>query len=301
MTIDLETLRRTVNQDAASQTTSRPAQRQSSEGSSSIIEVAARWIKRGFVVLFVVSVAIALISLKSGPMSSKPSGSVADSSSTSSRSANELPGRLSVDEVAQAAHESIDEVLSIAHNGNNSDIQSAARQAGRTFDFSPYHPPRDRNRGRTLNEQALSAFYESRDPQRAYDIQRKAFDADPLSAEIAGNLAIYAFRIGHYSEASSYVLYALSLRRPAGRSGRTTDWATLAAIKAATGDVAGARDALYVTLAIAPDVEARCTSAKQSVNNTYGPVLRDATEAMFRRIQEQSLSQGAACATPIQW
>jgi hypothetical protein len=197
MAMDLETLRRTVNQDAASQTTSRPAQRHPSEGSPSFIEVAARWIKRGFVVLFVVSVAITLISHKSGPTSSKPSGSVADSSSTSSRSANELPGRLSVDEVAQAAHESIGEVLSIAHNGNDSDIQSAARQAGRTFDFSPYHPPRDRKLGRTLNERALSAFYGRRDPQQAYDIQRKAFDADPLSVEALLKTAWVTELIGH--------------------------------------------------------------------------------------------------------
>ncbi|MGF6635236.1 hypothetical protein [Paraburkholderia sp. MM6662-R1] len=300
MAIDPRIIRPVVKADVAAQAARSSAVRDSSRNAASMFATALRGIKVTLAVVALVFIAGLILAYKSRPTTSVPSADHSDKP-TSTQSASDVPARPSPDQVAQSANESISQVLAIARNGDSSEILQAARQAGRTFDFSPYHPQLKWKLARKLDKKALSAFYEGSDPKSAYGIQLKAFDADPLDTEIAGNLAIYAFRTGRTAEARMYVLYALSLPRPLRRSGRTADWATLAAIDAAAGDAADARAALYVTLAIAPDVKVRCKSAKDSVNNIYGPVLRDATEAMFERIRDQSLSEDEECATPIQW
>ncbi|ALK33044.1 hypothetical protein [Burkholderia plantarii] len=208
---------------------------------------------------------------------------------------------LSIEAVARDADPDIARVLALARTGDQAAIAEAARQAGRSIDFSRYRWQRDRKAARALNQDAIAAFNGRGDAQAAYEIQRKALEADPLDGEVAGNLALYAYRTGRVGEARLYALYALAVPRADGKSGRTADWTTLAAIEAANGDAAGARGAMYVTLALASDVRLRCVSAVQATARTYGSRLRDATEAMLARVRERSLSDAPECGLPVRW
>ena len=195
----------------------------------------------------------------------------------------------------------IESVLMVAQSGSQTEIESAAAKAGRSHSFGDLSKIRDRKRARPLNDQALHALERGRSADDVYRIQLGAFIADSFDAEISGNLAIYALRAGRHGEARDLAMYALSLPRGSGKTGRTADWATLAAAYSAIGEAQKAISALYVTLAITPDIAKRCFSAVYSVKNTYGQVLRPATEAMFKRIQERNLSDAPECTLPIAW
>jgi hypothetical protein len=205
-----------------------------------------------------------------------------------------------VKKVVSSNSESIANVLSAAEYGTNLQIESAARDAGRASSFAE-GITRDRKRSRSLNEAALKSLKSQGDPQESFGLQQQAFEADPLDSEVAGNLAIFALRANQDEQARAMSIYALSLPRQTGKTGRTADWATLAASYAVLGDQQKAREALYVTLAIAADVSKRCSSAVYSVRNTYTAALKEATEAMFERIKERSLSSSQECALPISW
>lgn len=215
--------------------------------------------------------------------------------------ATPTPAHSLVAKVARATETSILRTLTLAATADKSAIEAAALGAGRDFDFSTFDIKRSRKGARPLNAAALDAFHREQDFRKAYGLQKDAFAADPLDIEIAGNLAIYAFRADKIEEAREYILYALGLPRSSEKTGRTADWATLAAVYARNGDAVNAQNALFVTLAISSNVAKRCEVAVSSVNETYGPILRQATEAMFMRIREQQLSDAPECALPIQW
>jgi hypothetical protein len=203
---------------------------------------------------------------------------------------------------AAASNEAgIESVLWVAESGDKSQIETAAIDAGRGFYFAGINISRDRKRARILNEQALAASNRGDTSTDVYKLQLEALQADPLDIEVAGNLAIYALRSGHTSDANKLAFYALSLPRANGKTGRTADWATLAATYAELGEHRKATAALYVTLGIAPDIAKRCYSAIYSVKHTYGPALKQATESMFARIRDQGLSYAGECAMPIEW
>jgi hypothetical protein len=193
----------------------------------------------------------------------------------------------------------IEQVMSTARSGTESDIEAAAVQAGRSFSFDA-STERDRKIARALNQQALDLF-NSGNYAAAHATGENALRADPLDTEVAGNLAIYALRQGDAARARQLAIYALSLPRNADKTGRTADWNTLSAAFAQSNDMQKAREAIYVTLAIAPNVGRRCKSAVHSVRNTYGDVMRAPTEAMFERVRERGLSSEPDCAMPISW
>ncbi|MBI0330244.1 hypothetical protein [Burkholderia plantarii] len=316
MAIDLETLRKTVGDDASAR--AEDAER-----------AGARWLAalrsgrtwRALLTTLLVLVALILIGSAAWLLAHRPlrlpsfgnaeirrlvatlrPAPVAPAPRTRSNHVDAAaPQPLSIEAVARDAEPDIARVLALARTGDQAAIAEAARQAGRSVDFSRYRWQRDRKAARALNQDAIAAFHGRGDAQAAYEIQRKALQADPLDGEVAGNLALYAYRTGRFGEARLYALYALAVPRADGRSGRTADWTTLAAIEAANGDVAGAREAMYVTLALASDVRLRCVAAVQATASTYGGRLRGATEAMLARVRERALSDAPACGLPVRW
>lgn len=204
--------------------------------------------------------------------------------------------------VASANQSGIENVLSIAEGtAEKSQIESAAREAGRSYGFTGLNISRDRKRARFLHDPIREALNQPGDVRDVCRLMGDAFQADPLDAEIAGNLAICILRLERVSDARIIAMYALSLPRSPEKTGRTSDWATLAAAYAAAGDHQKAKQALFVTLAITPDPARRCYSAVYSVKNTYGPSLRAATEMMFERVRDQGISNATECALPIEW
>lgn len=211
------------------------------------------------------------------------------------------PRAIVVSDVAKTVEDSILQVLNAAQVEPRSSVEDLAKQAGRSFDFSTYHVERNRKEARRLNEAAMHAFQVEENPALAYKLQKQAMAADPLDVEVAGNMAIYALRVGYFEEARLDSLYALALPKAPERTGRTADWSTLAASYAGAGNALQARNALFVTLAIAPEIAKRCRSAVHAVKYTYGDVMKDPTLAMFARIKEQGLSDSPECALPIEW
>ena len=210
------------------------------------------------------------------------------------------PSKL-VDQVVAANELGITAVLNRAEELELPDLKSLAKEAGRAFWFDTFKIQRDRKLARALNDQAIKIFYDEKNFLRANNTQYDAFRADPLDVEIASNLGIFSLRAGDTESAYRMAIYALSLPREAGGTGRTADWNTLAAALASRGDAVNSRNSLYVTLAIAPDIVKRCYSAVYSARNTYGDVLRTPTEQLFERIRDKGLSGAEECALPISW
>ena len=208
--------------------------------------------------------------------------------------------RPSSSDVARTVEPSALAVLSLTESASREEIETSAKLATRTFDFSLYKQDRNRKEARRLNDLAIQD-QKAENWKSAYEQQRRAIEADPLDVEVAGNLALYAFRVGRTDEARELALYAMALPRPAEKTGRTADWMTLAATFAARGDAEKARAAMLVTLAISTDVQKRCAGAVQAVKQSYGDVLKPATVAMFERIQAHRLSDSPNCALPIRW
>ncbi len=218
-------------------------------------------------------------------------------------------GAISIDKVYAANLATVTETLAVASTGQSTAIVASARAACRSFDLAATisSSSRDRKTARPVNDEAkvmFSSIGADQDPtryQQVVEVQRRAFAADPGDIEIAGDLAIYLLRAGDPDSAYKYAIYAMSLPRSPKSPGRTTDWSTIAAALASRGDQERAASALFVTLAISKDISKRCATAVRATRLVYGPVLRQATEAMFQRVNERQLSDAPECALPIVW
>jgi hypothetical protein len=228
------------------------------------------------------------------------SGGEVNSDDSSETSENSVIDKL-LSAVGAFAEVEIDKVLTVARAGSKAEIETAAINAGRGFDFEPFQVAQDASYASRLNAQALNEFNANADVAKAYELQVDAFRANPFNAEVAGNLAIYALKLGYLDKARSAVSLALSLPRPSDKAGRTSDWMTLAALYAKNGDTDAATEALYVTLAVVMDVGKRCYSAIHSTMFVYGDELRSATERMLERVHAQQLSYAPACRLPVDW
>jgi len=134
-------------------------------------------------------------------------------------------------------------------------------------------------------------------------LQVRAFGANPLDAEIAGNLAFLLLRQrpAQPEAARQLALHALTLRGSRHPEGRIEDWATLAIASALSGRERDARNALLVTLALAPNLERQCKAALDVVA-LYGERLRGPVEAMLQSAQASGRAQQSSfCEWPPHW
>jgi hypothetical protein len=146
-----------------------------------------------------------------------------------------------------------------------------------------------------LYGQALHAYWTRKNPSEAFDLQLKAFGADPRDPEIAGNLAFLYLKVNPVQPEAARLLalHAIAVRGTRFRTGRLEDWNTYAIASALTGRDADARNALYVVLALARNVDWSCKAAQNAISN-YGERLREPVDAMLYRIY----SQGRAYESP---
>lgn len=197
------------------------------------------------------------------------------------------------------------DVLALAaSNTDKAAIKAAAAASGHAYAFDHQQIKRNRTLARSLHDAVKGQLnsWPGHDEAVCTSLVR-ALLADPLDPEVAGNLGICRARSKRYGEARDLAIYALSLptARKTAPEGRTADWVTLGAALAGLGEEAKARSALFVALANVDDPVRRCVSAVYSAKNTFGPVLRPATEAMFSRIQDLALTDAPECRLPIAW
>jgi len=156
---------------------------------------------------------------------------------------------------------------------------------------------------RRLNDEAMQAYWVRRNVPEAFELSLKAFGANPNDPEVAGNLAFLHLRVNpaQPETARQLALHAIAVRGTRFRSGRLEDWNTYALASALTGRDADARNAMYVTLALAGSVERNCKAGLNAIAN-YGERVREPVEAMLYRIYTQGRAyESPYCAWPPNW
>jgi len=219
--------------------------------------------------------------------------------------ANELMTR-DVPRLAQQAERAVARVLYAAarservldDEGVRADAAAIARNADPLAGMTLL--PRD---AQQLNEAARTEYAKRGSTPEVLMLQVRAFGANPLDAEIAGNLAFLLLRQkpAQPEAARQLALHALTLRGGRRPEGRIEDWATLAIASALSGRERDARNALLVTLALAPDLERQCRAALDVVA-LYGERLRAPVEAMLQSAHaSERARQSAFCEWPPHW
>ena len=131
-------------------------------------------------------------------------------------------------------------------------------------------------------------------------MQVRAFGADPLDPEVAGNLAFLLLRQrpSQPEAARRLALHALTLHGTRYPHGRIEDWATLAIASALAGRERDASNAFLVSLALASDFERYCRAALDAYA-MYGERLRTPVETMLASIgSSRRAPQAPSCQSP---
>ncbi len=153
---------------------------------------------------------------------------------------------------------------------------------------------------RRRGDEARATAGSRRNAMEAFDRELRAFGANPRDPEIAGNLALLHLKLTppQPDRARQLALFALTARCPQYASARIEDWNTFAVASALSGREADATRALFVTLALAGNGEARCVAALNALSS-YGAPMRGPVEAMFYRMRSQGRGNySPACAWP---
>jgi hypothetical protein len=210
-----------------------------------------------------------------------------------------------VPRIAARAEPQVARVLAMAANAYTLLEERAVAEASRgarVADLDVLSPQRQTSAAdaHRLNDEARAALRLRHDIREAVELQLRAFGANPRDPEVTGNLAsLYLRTVPAQPEmARQLALVALTARAPQYHSARMEDWHTFAIASALTGRETDARNALYVTLALTADVDARCVATLNAVA-TYGDRMRKPVEAMFYRLHSQGRGIGSQpCAWP---
>jgi hypothetical protein len=156
---------------------------------------------------------------------------------------------------------------------------------------------------RRFDEVARQAYHAHRDLVDVFELQLRAFGANPADPDVAGNLAFLYLKLSppQPETARQLALHAMALRGVQLRVARADDWTTFAIASALTGREDDARNALYVTIAVARNLDLSCRAALSSLTS-HGDPLRRPVRAMMLRIQASGRQYGSpSCAWPSQW
>jgi hypothetical protein len=210
----------------------------------------------------------------------------------------------SVPRVARQSEPEIARILAMAASAYRQTQERAVADAARTArvhgEISLPAPMTSASEGRRLNDQARAAFSSGRNALDAFELQIRAFGANPQDPEIAGSLALLYLKLTppQPDKARQIALVALAARGPQYRSTRMEDWNTFAVASALAGREADAKNALYVMLALAGSAEPACVAALNAISN-YGAQLRGPGEALLYRVHAQGRSLDSPwCAWP---
>jgi hypothetical protein len=202
--------------------------------------------------------------------------------------------------IAQRAERLVLRVLFAATRDEQGDD---VRHAARAIRLAPAEPltATSVQEARQLNEAAQQAYFRRGDVQQAVHLMTRAFGANPLDAEVAGNLAFLRLRQQQPEAARQLALHALTTPHPRYPYGRIEDWNTFAIASALTGRERDARNAWFVSLALASDVDRQCRTAVNAYAR-HGDRLRAPVEAMLRRVNDSGRAERAAfCEWPPPW
>ena len=209
--------------------------------------------------------------------------------------------------IVQRAERLVLRVLFVAAHSDDAAQDDEIRKAANAVRREPLDLPIEIgsavNDARLLNEAARIAFWRRGSVQEALSLQTKAFGANPLDPEVVGNLAFLHLK-QHPRQADparQLALVALTLHDPRYPDGRIEDWNTLAIASALMGRDRDARNAWFVVLALAPNLEQQCKAAIRAYA-MYGEPLRSPVEAMLYRVHSSGRSaRSPFCEWPPYW
>ena len=148
-----------------------------------------------------------------------------------------------------------------------------------------------------LTDAARSEYGRRGASAQALALAVRAFGADPLDPEVAGNLAFLLLRQrpSQPEAARRLALHALTLHGSRFPQGRIEDWATLAIASALAGRERDASNAFLVSLALAPNLERHCRAALDAFA-IYGERLRVPVETMLAGVAaSRRATQAPSC------
>jgi len=148
-----------------------------------------------------------------------------------------------------------------------------------------------------LNDAARAEYARRGASAQALALQVRAFGADPLDPEVAGNLAFLLLRQrpSQPEAARRLALHALTLHGSRFPQGRIEDWATLAIASALAGRERDASNAFLVSLALASNLERHCRAALDAFA-IYGERLRVPVETMLAGVAaSRRATQAPSC------
>ena len=162
--------------------------------------------------------------------------------------ANQMP------RLAQRAERQVARVLFVAgrseHGAGDDAIRAAAATIGRDGGDALAGLSVSAREAQRLGEAARAEYARRGGTPEALALQARAFGANPLDVEAAGNLAFLLLRQrpAQAEAARQLALHALTLRGARYPEGRIEDWATFAIASALAGRERDARNAFLVTL-----------------------------------------------------
>jgi len=209
--------------------------------------------------------------------------------------------------VAQRAERRVLRAMSLAEQPDSAwqddEIRRATSAIRDTSELPLPLAPGAVDEARVLHEAARVAFWRRGNAREAFDLESRAFGANPLDADIVGSLAFLSLKQGapQAGLARQLALYALSLQDGRHPGGRIEDWTTLAIASALAGRDREARNAWFVSLALAPQPERQCRAAVNAYA-LHGERLRAAVEAMLYRAHSSGRAEGSVlCEWPPHW
>ena len=212
-----------------------------------------------------------------------------------------------VPRLAQRAERQVARVLFVAgrseHGAGDNEIRAAAATIGRDGSDALAGLSVSAREAQRLGEAARAEYARRGGTPEALALQARAFGADPLDVEAAGNLAFLLLRQrpAQAEAARQLALHALTLHGARYPEGRIEDWATFAIASALAGRERDARNAFLVTLSLAPNLERHCKAALD-VYAIYGERLRAPIEAMLQSANASGRANGSAlCEWPPHW
>jgi|KBSSwiStaDraftv2_1062776.scaffolds.fasta_scaffold03921_9 hypothetical protein len=215
--------------------------------------------------------------------------------------ANQMP------RLAQRAERQVARVLFVAGRAQlgagDAEIRAAAATVGRDGGDALAGIPVSSREAQRLGDAARAEYARRGGTPEALALQARAFGADPLDVEAAGNLAFLLLRQrpAQAEAARQLALHALTLHGTRYPEGRSEDWATFAIASALAGRERDARNALLVTLALATNIERQCKAALD-VYAIYGEPLRAPVDAMLQAANVSGRANGSAlCEWPPHW
>ncbi|HEV7575825.1 MAG TPA: hypothetical protein VGO85_07260 [Caldimonas sp.] len=212
-----------------------------------------------------------------------------------------------VPRLAQRAERLVARVLFIAGRSErvpgDDEIRAAAGSLGRDAGDALAGLAVSAREAERLGDAARAEYARRGGTAEALSLQARAFGANPLDVETAGNLAFLLLRQrpAQAEAARLLALHALTLHGARYPEGRIEDWATLAIASALSGRERDARNAFLVSLSLAPNLERQCKAALD-VYALYGERLRAPVEAMLYSANASGRASGSSsCEWPPRW